>query len=226
MTDRVCIDVGGTRVCGHGNQDRVRKLFEDAVNELMIPVRFPDTNFRIGDVYIGRVEIDVRTPKIPIKIPIEVMIDCGTSSMFYGANILLPNNHPLRPLIVKALREFYSKYVEKIDVHFWDYLIIDNQVYREGVEEEKVICKYNGYWRGDAPDSIDAYLPLKPLKHILEKHLANADKIMKVLEKAKEIVDRVEKEMSEDAEFEFDNKVVEWVKKRLRRSYLGVFYGL
>lgn len=222
MAERICINVDGTKVCGRHakSESEVREWFKELIEELRIPVKFSDFPLQMGDVYEKVIEMRVNSLKIPIK----VLVDCGTSVTYMQAYIALPSDHPLRPLLKEALRKFYSEFIKEIEVSFWDAVHIYSYRYYVEIKEDKVELEYAGLY--EEGSSCIAYLPLKPLHQILEKYLSKAGEIIKAIEKAKRIVDEVEEEMkkrSEDAEIEFDNKAVEWLRKRLRKSYLGVF---
>lgn len=207
------------------DEGKIRRNFERLIEELVVPARFEFNNLEMGDYCEGIVTVGI----LGFNIKIKAFVNYSTFGIVAMAYIVLPRDHPLRKNIVRqALYEFYQKFVEEVEISAIeeiDKVTIFRVKYRN-VEETPVEMTCRDVMDKPVNRKCMAYLPLEPLKQVLQKYLSNAEKIMKIIEETKKIIEEVEEEfrkvsnVEDEVEVEVDQETLEKLKRKLEENYI------
>jgi len=193
------------------DEDDVR-LLDEMVANLEVPFRLVKSGVGIGVECRREDTIDVAG----LGIPIVYEDYCDTWSCNASVRIPLPEDHPLRPLVRKAIEDTWTETVKRVKMSVYG---VANIELADDAELETVEARCRGFGAADTKSVFQ--VPLKVLREKLEEVLRDREELLKILRDAMKIVEEVEERLRED-EGEVD---VEFLEKRLRKSYLSILPG-
>jgi len=185
------------------------RLLDEMVDNLELPFRLVESGVGIAVECCREDTIDVAG----LGIPIVYEDYCDTWSCNASVRIPLPEDHPLRPLVKKAVEETWATTVRKVKMSVYG---VANIELASDADLETVEARCRGLGATDRKSVFQ--VPLGTLKRNLEKTLRDREELLKILRDAMKIVEEVEERLKEDRE-EVD---VEFLEKRLRKSYLSI----
>jgi len=200
------IDWRGVRIVVESDEDF--EYFRYAIDMLMLPYTLVKGGASMMIECCKTVEIRVG----PLVIPVKFVDWCHTSGCYAQVYVKVPSDHPLRELIKRVVEKTWTDAVELATVRVHDE-VVQVKVLKWRVKAETV--------EAECQDSNRRAVFMAPLG-VFKKNLEALGKsqVLKVFEDAKKIVEEVERRFKSEQDEEVD---VEFLEKRLRKSYLSYF---
>lgn len=184
------------------------KFMDEIINDLVIPFNVIES---AAAMFVScRKEIFVDAAGL--RIPIVLRDECSTSGCSTWVYISLPIDHPLRPLLRKAVEQTWIETVKSLKIIFYGEVFVKHVEFNENTELETI------YVECDDGEKTVIQVPLKTLKEKLEKALESKEKVLEIIRDTEKLVEEVEKQLS-SLDVDVDT---EFLRRRLRRSYLSV----
>lgn len=184
-------------------------IMDEIINDLIIPFNVVESGSAMFVSCEKEIFIDIDN----LRIPVVFRDVCSTSGCSGFVYISVPEDHPLRQLLRKAVEQTWLETVEYVRILFYEELFIKDVVFASNVELETIVVECD-----DPERKTVIQVPLETLRKNLEKILSDKKKVVELVNKTIKLVEDIEKQFK-TLDVDVDT---EFLRRKLRRSYLSV----